>query len=87
VGVIVAIRIGMMFVPGLRHGTSKSESTKTPDFLGPVQQTVNIAASPLTPYKEELIAEWWGLVKFLRIYDREKEEGNLMAYRKLRGWE
>jgi len=32
---------------------------------------------------EELVAEWKGLLKFLRIYDYEKEEKYLQAYRKL----
>ena len=41
----------------------------------------------LTPFKEELTYEWKWLMKKLRIYDYDKEEENLLAYRKLRGWE
>ena len=40
----------------------------------------------LRPFKEELIYEWKWLLKKLRIYDYDREEENLMAYRKLRGW-
>jgi hypothetical protein len=40
----------------------------------------------LKPFKEELTYEWKWLLKKLRIYDYDEEEKNLVAYRKLRGW-
>lgn len=41
----------------------------------------------LKPFKEELTYEWKWLLKKLHIYDYDKEDANLAAYRKLRGWE
>jgi hypothetical protein len=41
----------------------------------------------LRPFKEELTYEWKWLLKKLHIYDYDKEEANLAAYRKLRGWD
>jgi len=41
----------------------------------------------LRPFKDELVSEWRWFLKYLHIYDHEKEEKYLLDYRKLRGWD
>lgn len=85
VGFLLTLRIGMMFIPALQHGGKKEQASQESQVVS--QQTVNNRISVLLPYKEEAIAEWWGFLKFMRIYDRDKEEKELWNYRKFRGWE
>ena len=81
--VLISIRVAIMFVPKLRKKTVVINPEK------PVKSEAKVIThqNPLTPYKEEARAEWYGLLKFLRIYDKEKEEKNLSDYRKLREWD
>jgi hypothetical protein len=58
----------------------KSEPAKPTETVKPKEKTIS-------PYKEELVSEWKWLLKKLHIYDYESEEKNLLAYRKLRGWD
>ena len=81
VGLLV-IRLGIMAYPYLK-------GKKQPVVVEQKEENV-IAPAPkkrsrtiITLAIEELVAEWKGLLKFLRIYDYEKEEKYLEAYRKL----
>ena len=84
--VLIAIRILIMFIPKFW----KKEQVATQSDREPIiiqSETVNTRESVLKPYIEEAKQEWYGLLKFAKIYDKEKEDKNLAAYRKLRGWE
>jgi len=84
--VLIAIRILIMFIPKFW----KKEQVATPPNQEPIiiqSETVNTRESVLKPYIEEAKQEWYGLLKFAKIYDKENEDKNLAAYRRLRGWE
>jgi hypothetical protein len=84
--VLIAIRILIMFIPKFW----KKEQVATQSDREPIiiqSETVNTRESVLKPYIEEAKQEWYGLLKFAKIYDKENEDKNLAAYRKLRGWE
>jgi len=85
VGILVALRVGLMFVPYFRGVKGTTPKVEVPVVEPPA--SVITTHNPLTPYKDELVSEWYGLLKLLRIYDKEKEDKYLEAYRKLRGWE
>lgn len=89
IGVLLAIRIGMIVVPKVFRKKEKPQPQEPtePDAVSPPTATVNTKQDTPNPYIEEARAEWYGLLKFLRIYDKEKEEKNLMDYRRFRGWE
>ena len=53
----------------------------------PTEKPIKEKKDILRPFREELISEWKWLLKVLHVYDYDKEEKNLLAYRKLRGWE
>ena len=85
VGLLV-IRLGIMAYPYLK-------GKKQPVVVVEQKKEEPIAPAPkkrsrtiITLAIEELVAEWKGLLKFLRIYDYEAEEKYLEAYRKLRGF-
>lgn len=86
VGVLIFLRVAMMFLPFFKGApkTNPTPSLKEPAL--PTHPKINVSSGLLTPVKEELKAEWYGLLKLLRIYDHEKEDKYLDAYRKLRGW-
>ena len=99
VGIIIGIRIVVMFIPKGWFGkkatpviartdtTSKtSSSLKKPQPPVEVIEKVNVVSNLLTPYKDELISECKGLLKMLRIYDHDKEDRYLNDYRQFRGW-
>jgi len=72
---------------------SRKQRIPTPAGPGPVKTVEQKPKEPkpkkdiLRPFKEELTYEWKWLMKKLRIYDYDKEDANLSAYRKLRGWD
>ena len=85
VGLLV-IRLGIMAYPYLK-------GKKQPVVVVEPKKEEVVAPAPkkrsrtiITLAIEELVAEWKGLLKFLRIYDYEKEEKYLEAYRKLMGF-
>ena len=85
VGLLV-IRLGIMAYPYLK-------GKKQPVVVVEQKKEEGVAPAPkkrsrtiITLAIEELVAEWKGLLKFLRIYDYEAEEKYLEAYRKLRGF-
>lgn len=88
VGILVGVRIVIMFIPKFRKQPEPNPTSKkeTPLLIAPAE-SVNTNYNPLTPYKEELVSEWKGLLKMLRIYDHDKENKYLSDYRKLRGWD
>ena len=89
VGILVGLRIVIMFIPKFgKKPVIKEERKPEPAVpLLPQSESVNTNYNPLTPYKEELVSEWKGLMKMLHIYDHDAEDKNLVAYRKLRGWD
>jgi hypothetical protein len=92
IGVLVGLRIAIMFLPaGWIPGSKKKViEPKKPEIIKKeiilIAETVNTKQSILTPYKDELISEWKGLLKMLRIYDHDTEDKYLNDYRQLRGW-
>lgn len=89
VGILIILRIGMMFLPWFKQKPTAPtpEQKVSVPLLAPPQERIIITPNLLSPVKEELKAEWYGLLKMLRIYDHEKEDKYLEAYRKLRGWD
>lgn len=84
--VLIAIRILIMFIPKFwKKEQIKPKSDPKPTTVR--SETVNTRERVLKPYIEEAKQEWYELLKFAKIYDKELEEKNLTAYRKLRGWE
>lgn len=89
---LIVIRVAAMFIPSkwLKRGKEQEQKKDTivliPEHTQPVEK-VNVIQSILTPCKEEAISEWRGLLKMLHVYDYEKENKYLEAYRKLRGWD
>ena len=94
---LVVIRVVIMFVPikwiPFIKKEKEPEPTK-PSSVGkktqqPLKQeeTINKSNPLLSSIKDEIKTEWKGLLKMLHIYDYDKEEAYLKAYRKLRGWE
>lgn len=84
--VLIALRILLMFIP--KFWQKKQVAPETEHKPEVIQaETVNTRESVLKPYIEEAKQEWYGFLKFAKIYDKEQEEKNLAAYRKLRGWE
>lgn len=91
---LVVIRVVIMFVPRRWIPFLKKEKeiplqTSNPQSEPPTQPSIILNKSNpiLSSIKDELKTEWKGLLKMLRIYDYDKEEAYLKAYRKLRGWE
>ena len=76
-------------VPGQKKGffSFLKKAQAQPKTQIPIEKTIKEKKDILKPFREELIAEWKWLLKILHVYDYEKEEKNLLAYRKLRGWE
>jgi len=85
----------MMFIPRKWIPFIKKEKE-----LPPIQKSATVPSQSIQPsqtiknsnpilssIKDELKTEWKGLLKMLHIYDYDKEEAYLKAYRKLRGWE
>ena len=88
--ILVGIRILLIFIPKFwQKAKPEPVESISPKMLSASQpsETVNTRAVLLSPYIDEAKSEWDGLMKVLRIYDKEKEEKNLTAYRKIRGWE
>ena len=82
VGLLV-IRLGIMAYPYLK-------GKKQPVVVVEQKKEEPVAPAPkkrsrtiITLAIEELVAEWKGLLKFLRIYDYEKEEKYLKLYKEL----
>ena len=63
------------------------KSAESPQPLIQPSQTIKNSNPILSSIKDELKTEWKGLLKMLHVYDYDKEEAYLKAYRKLRGWE
>ena len=82
VGLLV-IRLGIMAYPYLKGKKQPVivVEQKKEEVVAPVPK--KRSRTIITLAIEELVAEWKGLLKFLRIYDYEKEEKYLEAYRKL----
>ena len=85
--ILIGIRIAAMFIPDRIWKKKAVETKKEPDAPTQPIAKVNVPSGILTPYIEEAKAELHGLLKFLRIYNHEKEDKYLKDYRKLRGWE
>jgi len=86
VAILVAVRILIMFIPKFwKKKQVVAETDQKPATISP--ETINTRESALKPYIDEAKQEWWGFLKFAKIYDKETEEKNLDVYRKLRGWE
>jgi hypothetical protein len=88
VGLLV-IRLGIMAYPYLKSKKHpvvvvEPKATKKEEPVAPAPK--KRSRTIITLAIEELVAEWKGLLKFLRIYDYEKEEKYLETYRKLRGF-
>ena len=84
IAILVIVRVAIMYIPKKWF----NKETKKPHTQNPVVvESVIIKQNPLTPYRDEAIAEWRWLMKKLHIYDYEKEDKYLNDYRKLRGWE
>lgn len=86
VAILIVLRVAIMFIPKFRD----RNKVKTVVALEPVPEpnaNLNTKASLLTPYIEEAKDEWYGLLRFLHIYDKYKEEKYLGDYRRLRGWD
>ena len=82
VGLLV-IRLGIMAYPYLKGKKQpvvvveqKKEEPVAPAHKKRSRTIITLAI-------EELVAEWKGLLKFLRIYDYEKEEKYLKLYKEL----
>lgn len=84
--ILIAIRILIMYIPKFWKREQKTD-IDIPDSPKLLPETINTSESVLSPYIDEARSEWGDLLKTMRIYDKEKEEKNLDAYRKLRGWE
>ena len=90
IGGLLALRLAMIAVPRIwkKKGKAKVEKTEPDSEASPESPaTVKTNQNTPNPYIEEARAEWYGLLKFLKIYDKEKEEKYLMDYRRFRGWE
>ena len=82
--ILLVVRLGIMAYPYLK-------GKKQPAVVVEQKKEEPVATIPqkrsrtiITLAVEEAVAEWKGLLKFLRIYDHEKEEKYLEAYRKIR---
>lgn len=84
VGLLV-IRLGIMAYPYLK-GKKQPVAVEQKKEEGVAPAPKKRSRTIITLAIEELVAEWKGLLKFLRIYDYEAEEKYLEAYRKLRGF-
>ena len=82
VGLLV-IRLGIMAYPYLK-GKKQPVAVEQKKEEGVAPAPKKRSRTIITLAIEELVAEWKGLLKFLRIYDYEKEEKYLEAYRKIR---
>lgn len=89
--VLLVIRFGIMAIP---HFTKKKtipkpakEIRNTPPSLAPatINTTESILSSIIAPIRDELKSELYWLLRVLRMRD-DREEMNLIAYRKFRGW-
>jgi hypothetical protein len=78
--IIINVILLLRLLVSKKNITKKSEPVKPTETVKPKEKTIS-------PYKEELVSEWKWLLKKLHIYDYESEEKNLLAYRKLRGWD
>jgi hypothetical protein len=87
IGVIVGIRIVIMFIPkGWKTLKTKPAVKPAIKEAIPEPAKVNTKSGTLTPFIEEAQVEWRWLLKALRFYDHEREEKYLDDYRRLRGW-
>jgi hypothetical protein len=84
--VLIALRILIMYIPKF---WKKEQVVVKEESPAPIQisENVNTTKSSLSPYIDEAKSEWNGFLKLMKIYDKDKEEKNLVTYRKLRGWE
>ena len=89
---LIAIRVVAMFIPakwfkrGKEPVQQKDVQILIPEHTAPIER-INAFQNILKPCKEEAVSEWRGLMKLLHIYDYEKEDRYLDAYRKLREWD
>ena len=92
IGILIVVRVAIMFIPW-----GKKKKTVGAAVHGPAEP-VNPAPKKtgnsymsfktiFTPLIEEAKDEWRWLMKFLRVYDHEREDRYLEDYRKLRGWD
>lgn len=85
--ILVVLRVAIMFIPKIQN-RNKTKPTAPAEHKEPeANANLNTRTSPLTPYIEEAKDEWYGLLRFLHIYDKYKEEKYLGDYRRLRGWD
>ena len=83
IGVIVGIRIVIMFIPkGWK--TLKTKPAVKPAIKEAIPEPAkdNTKSGTLTPFIEEARAEWRWLLKASRFYDHEREEEYLDDYRR-----
>lgn len=100
IGILVVVRVAIMFIPFGKKDKKKAVKAPAPSSLntglsalvGSPAQAKKTGNSYMpfktifTPLIEEAKDEWRWLMKFLRIYDHEREDRYLDDYRKLRGW-
>lgn len=84
--VIMGLRILVWVIPKFTgKKVPVQEPVKTPASPAPSKASINIPKNTLSPFIDEARSEWYWLLAKLHLYN-EKEERNLMIYRKFRGW-
>lgn len=93
IGILIVVRVAIMFIPFGKKDKKKAVTVpglpRVDNQPAPAKKTGNSYMpfkTIFTPLIEEAKDEWRWLMKFLRIYDHEKEDRYLDDYRKLRGW-
>ena len=90
VGIVVVVRILIMFIPTRKKGKEKkkTDTVKIEPKPEPVQGKGNNQSGILTPFIEEARSElgWFKHLFRRYVYDAEREEKYLDDYRTLRGW-
>jgi hypothetical protein len=88
IGILIGLRIVVMFLP-IGKAKPVPAATQSQEACGGAKAGDNSLSIKdiLSLCKDEAIAEWWGLLKFLHVYDRNKEERYYEDYRKLMGWD
>jgi hypothetical protein len=86
IALLLFLRVALMAVQSY---TKRKEPKKVKEVKVEPEPDANLntKGSPLTPYIEEAKDEWYGLLRFLHIYDKYKEEKYLGDYRRIRGWD
>ena len=82
--ILLVVRLGIMAYPRLKGQKQPVVvvEQKKEEVVAPIPHTRS--RTILTVAKEEAVAEWKGLLKFLRIYDYDVDDKYLETYRKLK---